>query len=144
MAKAASRDKPIVWRELVVVLTNDHGIQAINEDVLGHSGVTDVITFRYDSLPGESGDADGELVVNVACALADANRQRRAMPTGSTADRASREFALYLAHGCDHLSGETDDDITGRQRMRRRELRWLRAADEAGLIAGLLKPKDDG
>jgi len=48
-----------------------------------------------------------------------------------------RELALYLAHGCDHLAGA--DDATPRQRaaMRRRELRWLRAAAHADLLMGL-------
>ena len=39
---------------------------------------------------------------------------------------ADRELALYLAHGCDHLTGADDATPAGRARMRRRELGWLR------------------
>lgn len=45
---------------------------------------------------------------------------------------ASRELALYIAHGCDHLiSGEDDARDDERKRMRARELRWLREIPEA-------------
>ena len=106
------------WREVTVHLLDDAGIAPVNQAVMGHEGATDVITQRYESMPGEPQGLIGELFVNVeyACALA----PRRA---GWSAER---EVALYLAHGCDHLSGADDHTPEERAAMRRRELMWLR------------------
>lgn len=106
------------WQEVTVHLLDDAGIASVNRAVLGHEGTTDVITQRYEPIPGEAGGLVGELFVNVALA-------RRAAPrrTGWSADR---ELALYLAHGCDHLTGADDATPRERARMRRRELAWLR------------------
>ena len=112
---------------LEILLTDDAGIVAANRAVFGRDYVTDVISLAYSPLPGEAGGA-GELIINVALAAREGARR---------AGGPGRELALYLAHGCDHLAGA--DDATPRQRaaMRRRELRWLRAADGEGLLQGL-------
>ena len=44
----------------------------------------------------------------------------------------AHELALYIAHGCDHLAGEDDTTPAQRQRMRKRELRWLREVQKHG------------
>lgn len=50
---------------------------------------------------------------------------------------ASKELALYIAHGCDHLiTGEDDAQADERKRMRGRELRWLKEIDEADELFG--------
>jgi len=108
-----------MWRELTVILTDDAGIAPLNRHIMRHSGSTDVITQRYESLPGESDGLYGELFVNVERAW-QLGGSRRGWP-------ASRELALYIAHGCDHLNDEDDATPAGRQRMRQRELRWLRS-----------------
>jgi ssRNA-specific RNase YbeY (16S rRNA maturation enzyme) len=89
-------------------------------------GTTDVISLRYDSIPGEPASLAGEVFVNVELAAQ------------ATQFGRERELALYIAHGIDHLAGESDADARGRARMRRRELRWLRMAEAADLIEGLL------
>jgi rRNA maturation RNase YbeY len=106
------------WREVTVHLLDDAGIAPVNRAIMGHEGATDVITQRYEPVPGEPPGLIGELFVNVACA-------RRAAPrrAGWSADR---ELALYFAHGCDHLTGADDCTSRGRALMRRRELAWLR------------------
>ena len=106
------------WREMTVYLLDDAGIVPINQAVMRHDGATDVVTQRYEPLPGEPPGLIGEIFVNVERACRAAPRRR-----GWSADR---ELALYLAHGIDHLTGADDRAPAGRARMRRRELAWLR------------------
>ena len=116
-AQAQQPDEP-PWREVAVHLLDDASIAPVNAAVMGHGGATDVITQRYEPCPGEPEGLIGELFVNVERAVRAAPRR-----PGWSADR---ELALYLAHGCDHLTGADDATPAGRARMRRRELRWLR------------------
>ena len=119
---------------LEILLTDDAGIVATNRAVFGRDYVTDVISLAYPPLPGEPGEpgSAGELIINVEQAAREGARR---------AGGPARELALYVAHGCDHLAGA--DDATPRQRaaMRRRELRWLRAAARAGLLRDVLPKK---
>jgi len=112
---------------------DDDRISELNAAHLGHRYSTDVLSFRYDPMPGEDAQYVGEVVINVAMAA------RKGMRAGWSPER---EVALYIAHGCDHLSGATDEDVAQRRRMRRRELRWLRGASDAGLTGGILKGTD--
>lgn len=101
----------------------------VNYECFGKKEPTDVISLAYDPLPGESGGATGEVIVNVECAL----RQ------GARHGSASRELAWYIAHGCHHLTGASDDSAAARRAMHAREQRWLRQAETAGVLApGLL------
>ena len=122
MSLAAKRNPDFVWNEIAVILTDDRGIVPLNQAFLAKAEVTDVISFQYEPVPGDGDLRCGDIVVNVEQAL------RRGRPSRSMA-KPSRELALYIAHGCDHLTGGTDDDPAGVRRMRRRELRWLRRAD---------------
>ena len=106
------------WREVTVILTDDAGMASFNRAIMGHAGATDVITQRYEPLPGETEGLMGEIIVNVERARQAGPCRRGWSPT--------HELALYLAHGCDHLNGGTDATPANRLRMRRRELRWLR------------------
>jgi len=85
---------------------------------MAHGGATDVITQRYDPIPGEPGGLTGELFVNAERAACCAPRRAGWDP--------DRELALYLAHGFDHLTGADDGTRAERSRMRRRELGWLK------------------
>jgi rRNA maturation RNase YbeY len=114
------------WGELSLVFTDDAGIRPLNRVYFNDPGVTDVISFCYDPVPGDDDRITGEIVVNV----------ERAAARGP---RASRELALYLAHGCDHLTGADDQTPPARTRMRRRELRWLKAPETACLVDRLLQ-----
>lgn len=131
MAKAAALDPPTAWQSVSLVLTDDAGITQVNRQYLGVAGPTDVISLRYAPIPGDRDGLDGEIIVNVERAAGEG--RRRARWSGS------RELALYIAHGCDHLAGETDGDDAGRRRMRRRELRWLRELAAEHLVEGLLR-----
>ncbi len=105
------------WGEISVVLTDDEGITQPNREFFGKNRPTDVISFRYDPVPGEEEAAGGDLIVNIECALRE----------GPAHDGTDAELALYIAHGFDHLSGATDDTPQKRTAMRRTEKRWLAA-----------------
>lgn len=115
--------------DVSLVLTDDAGIARINRDHLGHDYSTDVITFHYSAIPDPSQTAlCGEIIANLELAC----RSHR------WSGDPSRELALYIAHGCDHLSGQTDRTRSRRLRMRRRELRWLAQASKLNLLTGLI------
>ena len=115
---AAWRDGP-PWCEVTFILVDDAGMAPLNCAIMRHDGPTDVITQRYTPLPCEPDGILGEVFVNVERAW-QVGARRRGWP-------AARELALYLAHGCDHLNDEDDATPAARQRMRRREQRWLSA-----------------
>ncbi len=94
------------------------------------------MTFRYAALPGAAARPAAEIVVNVERAMAEGLRQAVRRPAWSP----GHELALYVAHGCDHLTGADDNDPAARRRMRRRELRWLRAAAADGARLPTLLP----
>ncbi len=100
-----------------MLLTDDAGITQTNREFFGKDRPTDVISFRYDPVPGEEDEATGDLIVNVECAVRE----------GAAHDGANAELALYIAHGFDHLSGANDDTPSRRAAMRRTEMRWLEA-----------------
>ncbi|MDE0838330.1 MAG: rRNA maturation RNase YbeY [Kiritimatiellae bacterium] len=122
------------FTEITLVLTDDSGIRDVHQRCFGQDSTTDVISLNYDAIPGEAGGRSGELFVNLVCAWQNARKTWA----------PSQELALYIAHGCDHLAGATDDTSAGRQTMRRRELRWLREAAQLGLLdKPLLIPADE-
>lgn len=112
------------WRALTIHLLHDPLSARVNADILGHEGPTDVITQAYDPLPGEPPGLLGELYVNLDVALRTSQRLRTTT--------FEQEVVLYIAHGCDHLCGSDDATPPLRAAMRRRDLRWMRAA-----LAGL-------
>lgn len=119
LLQAARIDPEMKWEDVAVVLTDNSGIEKLNGLYLGKHDTTDVLSFRYDALPGQGGGGyTGEVIVNVERAVEYGKRKGR---TG-----ASRELALYIAHGCDHLYGSVDYNDTDRRKMRRRELAWLK------------------
>ena len=117
-AKSASRSR-LVFREVAIVLQDDASSAEVHLAINGAEGPTDVVTQRYDPMPGEMPGVYGELYVNVARAIAAAPCRR--------GWSAAKELLLYVAHGMDHLSGEDDTTPRGYAAMRRRELGWIRA-----------------
>ncbi len=108
------------WQEVTVHLVHDALSAEVNDAILGHTGPTDVITQRYEPFPGEAPGLIGELYVNLDEA------QRMAAKLGTTT--FEEEVVLYIAHGCDHLTDADDATPVERAAMRRRDLRWMRAA----------------
>lgn len=116
------------WKEISVLLLDDAKITETNRQYLHKDRPTDVITFRYDPIPGENG-YDGDLLVNCA----------RAVKVGPEHSGIQRELALYIAHGFDHLSGAEDYTDEDRADMRETELAWLMEANKLGLLTELIE-----
>jgi rRNA maturation RNase YbeY len=122
MERARRRNPRRKWAQVTVVLMDDAAMIEANRRCLGHAGSTDVITLAYRPVCA-GGGWRGDILINL----------RRALDIGPRWGGADRELALYLAHGCDHLSGADDRRPAGRARMRRREQHWLRRARAEGL-----------
>lgn len=103
-----------VWHEVTLLLTDNEGITQYNREFFGKDRPTDVISFRSEPVPGETG-ATGDLIVNV----------ERAVQEGPNHDGIHAELALYIAHGFNHLSGADDNTPAKRTAMRRTEMRRL-------------------
>ena len=115
-AKSSARIS-VPFRAVTVVLQDDAFSAEVHLAINGAEGPTDVITQRYDAMPGEAEGVYGELYVNVDQALRVAPKRRGWSP--------AKELLLYVAHGMDHLSGADDLKPRDYDRMRRRELKWL-------------------
>ena len=109
------------FREVTVVLQDDEASDAAHRSIMDVAGATDVITQRYDAMPGEADGVYGELYVNCDRAISAAPSRKGWSP--------AKELMLYVAHGMDHLSGADDHSPADYARMRRRELRWLSQID---------------
>ena len=109
----------VPFRAVTVILQDDAFSAEVHVAINGVEGATDVITQRYDAMPGEDAGVYGELYVNADQALRVAPRRCGWSP--------AKELLLYVAHGMDHLSGADDLASADYDRMRRRELFWLHA-----------------
>ena len=107
----------VPFRAVTVILQDDAFSAEVHEAINGAKGPTDVITQRYDAMPGEAEGVYGELYVNTDQVLRVAPKRRGWSP--------AKELLLYVAHGMDHLSGADDLKPRDYDRMRRRELSWL-------------------
>lgn len=116
-ALSEKRARMGAWREVAVHLVRDRESARLNDEIMGHCGPTDVITQRYDPIPGGPPGLSGELFVNTDCAMREGKRRAHWTP--------ARELLLYVAHGIDHLSGADDATDAQYRAMRRRELGWL-------------------
>ena len=125
----AVRGKDIRWCDVALILVDNQASRKINRIHLHHDYDTDVITFNYMPLPGDPRHGlCGEIIVNVERAGVEGGRRRG----------RDHETALYIAHGCDHLTGGRDDTRERAQQMRRRELCWVRSAIQRGLVRTIL------
>ena len=116
----------VPFREVAVVLQRDASSAEVHAAISGVEGPTDVVTQRYDAMPGEEPGVYGELYVNCDQAVRAAPRLK--------GWSAAKELLLYVAHGMDHLSGADDLTPADGLRMRRRELAWLRRVVVGGRI----------
>ena len=121
-AEKSSARIGVPFRAVTVILQDDAFSAEVHLAINGAEGATDVITQRYDAMPGEAEGVYGELYVNVDQALRVAPKRRSWSP--------AKELLLYVAHGMDHLSGADDLKPRDYDRMRRRELNWLKELDD--------------
>lgn len=133
MARVDAWRPGLRWEEVGVILVDDAGILPFQRACFGLEEPTDVISQVYGPIPPETDARAGEVIVNV----------QRAREVGG-ADGCARELARYVAHGCLHLGGATDDTPGQRAAMRRRETAWLRTADAEGRLDGLVGRRGTG
>jgi len=95
-----------------VAYVDDRRMRSLNARYLDHRWTTDVLAFSYTT----SGAVDGEVVVNL-------DQARRQAPHFGV--RYGDEVRRLLVHGLLHLAGHVDDTPSRRDRMRRREDRYL-------------------
>ena len=126
-AERSSARVGVPFCAVTVVLQDDAFSAEVHRAINGVDGATDVVTQRYDPMPGEVPGVYGELYVNVDQAMRAAPRRR--------GWSSAKELLLYVAHGMDHLSGADDLTPEGYASMRRRELGWLRILDARSLIS---------
>ncbi len=123
LAHCAAAGRPIA--EIAIKLVANKAMVQANIKHMGLDDITDVISFPHAPMPGEERHAlRGDIIVNA----------QLAMQEGATRGCPAHELALYIAHGLDHLAGGTDSTPASRQKMRRRELAWLKKARKAGLL----------
>lgn len=106
------------FKEVTIILQDDDFSAEVHKAINGVEGPTDVITQRYDAMPGEEEGVYGELYVNVDQALRVAPKRE--------GWSVKKELLLYVAHGMDHLSGADDLEEKDYNTMRKRELNWLK------------------
>ncbi|MGO9246077.1 MAG: rRNA maturation RNase YbeY [Verrucomicrobiia bacterium] len=87
---------------LGIVLVDDAAIAKLNAQYHDTPGATDILSFDY-------GEEQGELIISVEHAIAQAKRYRTT---------PARELILYVVHGILHL--HRYNDLTPRQRRRMR------------------------
>lgn len=109
--------------DLNLLFVNDRAMAKYNEELVGHTGTTDVITFSYfdDAPEYEPGETMIELIINPDAAVREGAKR-----SGGYA----WEMALYLVHGLLHSAGEDDLSPAPRRRMRRREKECLAALEK--------------
>ena len=112
--------------ELSVTFVSAKEMEKANEELVGHTGLTDVICFDYReaAMPGipeentvwedeeSESDAQVDLIVCPAAALLQADK--RNIPY-------AKELALYVVHGLLHAAGNDDLVPALKRKMRRRE-----------------------
>jgi rRNA maturation RNase YbeY len=110
--------------DLSIVLTDHDTVHRLNREYLSHDYPTDVLSFSLRT-PKEDADeaspipVDGEVYVDL-----DTAAERCAEFNATFEDEALR----YVLHGVLHLVGYDDSTAAGREQMRAREDRYLRAA----------------
>ena len=75
---------PDTWSEVSILLVDDEGITQTNREYFGKNRPTDVISFRYEPVPGEAPAYSGDLVVLHPHPDLDWQRRTRGMPYRGT------------------------------------------------------------
>ena len=120
MSRVAGLTPEVSWHELSLVLTDD-SIRSLNQSWFGKDSVTDVISFAYPE------EGFGEVIVNL----------QQAVEEGRLRYSPDHELALYIAHGCHHLTGAEDDTPEKKAEMLSLEEEWVR--DSGALAGGLFR-----
>ena len=108
---------------LSVTFVSAREMEQANEDLVGHTGLTDVICFDYreavmPDMPEEAfvmeEESMAEVDLIVCPAAAEIQGGKRNIPY-------AKELALYVVHGLLHAAGNDDLQLALKRKMRRRE-----------------------
>ncbi len=135
MKKASRLIPERQWQDISLVVADNTLMASLNQEFMTRDCPTDVLSFCLPPMPGEPELYSGEIFVNAECAIEIAKGDLSA---------TAKELALYIAHGCDHLMDQEDDDVPSRRRMRNRELRWIKEADTLGLLSAFISQTKQG
>ncbi len=131
ISEASSKAGHFAYNMLAILLVNDEGIRRYKIEFFDKNETTDVITIpQAHTLPLAMQSAD--IIVNTEMALRES--KKRTIPL-------AEEFALYLAHAIDHLSGAKDNTPKKRMAMLKRESLWVASAKSRGLLNDLCNYK---
>ena len=118
---------------LHLVITTAATMTRLNEDFLGHHGLTDVLTFdlrtEEPAIEDDPEACAAEIYVSPDYA---------ASVCRSFGNSCSRELVLYMIHGMLHLAGEDDLEDAPRQAMRAAETRVLTELERHYSLEGFL------
>jgi probable rRNA maturation factor len=102
--------------ELVVRLVDEAEMTALNQRYRGKSGVTNVLSFPYESLPGVTSGLLGDVVVCAPVVAEEAVRQGKSLEA---------HWAHLVIHGLLHLQGYDHHHDPDARRMEAMETRLL-------------------
>jgi len=102
--------------ELVVRIVDVAEMTALNHRYRGKSGVTNVLSFPYETLPGVTSGLLGDVVICAPVAAAEAVRQGKSLEA---------HWAHLVMHGVLHLQGYDHHDDSEARRMETLEARLL-------------------
>ncbi|HCU36777.1 MAG TPA: rRNA maturation RNase YbeY [Armatimonadetes bacterium] len=109
-----------------VVLVDDARISALNEQLLGRTGPTDVISFEAEQTP--DGGTEAEAYISVERAAAQAREYRHAL---------HYELAFLVAHAVLHALGWCDGHPDARSRMLARQTEIMEPLEARIAIADI-------
>lgn len=112
MLRSVARGEKARIRSLTVVFVDDRTMRELNRRHLRHDRTTDVLSFSY----GTRTLIEGEIIVNL-------DQARRQAPSYGVTP--AQEVRRLIVHGMLHLTGHDDRTATLRDRMHRREDRYL-------------------
>ncbi|NLB69859.1 MAG: rRNA maturation RNase YbeY [Lentisphaerae bacterium] len=119
------------FESISVLFAGNDEITEVNRLVMDSSDTTDVIAVPYSATPAEPASAEIFINADLAYTRGSSPQNTRDIIDSSEADWSpAHELALYIAHGFDHLAGAEDHTDTGFKEMRKREISWVRKAQE--------------
>jgi probable rRNA maturation factor len=106
-----SEEKEIVG-DINIILTNDFSLKEINVEFLQHNYYTDVISFGES----EGGRINGEIYISIDTVKKNAFNYNVS---------SNEELLRVIIHGILHLCGYEDKNEAERNRMRKKEDKWM-------------------
>jgi rRNA maturation RNase YbeY len=127
----AEQNSPFPYHNVNILLVNDEKIKSYKLAFFDKNETTDVIAIPHSSTPAST-LLSADIIISIETTLREAKKRNIAF---------EEEFALYLAHAIDHLTGATDSTTKKRNVMLKREKSWVAAARKKSLLKSLVYSK---